>query len=310
MVKPVYVFSGFLDSGKTRAIKETLYDPRFNEGEPTLIIAFEQGDIEYDEKFLKFTNSTVIYMDSIKELTIQKQKEIDKQYKFDRLFIELNGMEDDNILYNEIGFIKNWELAQTLTTVDASSFNLYMTNMRQFLYNHVKNAEVVILNRSDDVDKRYLRNNLKSINTRLEIIYEDAQGNVSNKLDEDLFDLSKDLYIEDIDYGLWYMDAVDNAQKYDNKTITLKVKYVDEVKEYSNVVIMGRKAMVCCAQDIQNIALTFVNIKKKDIDVDKYYLVTGRIHVLDDEEGYKTCVVYATDFKLAEDPQEELVTFN
>ena len=310
MVKPVYVFSGFLDSGKTRAIKETLYDPRFNEGEPTLIIAFEQGDIEYDEKFLKFTNSTVIYMDSIKELTIQKQKEIDKQYKFDRLFIELNGMEDDNILYNEIGFIKNWELAQTLTTVDASSFNLYMTNMRQFLYNHVKNAEVVILNRSDDVDKRYLRNNLKSINTRLEIIYEDAQGNVSNKLDEDLFDLSKDLYIEDIDYGLWYMDAVDNAQKYDNKTITLKVKYVDEVKEYSNVVIMGRKAMVCCAQDIQNIALTFVNIKKKDIDIDKYYLVTGRIHVLDDEEGYKTCVVYATDFKLAEDPQEELVTFN
>lgn len=310
MVKPVYVFSGFLDSGKTRAIKETLYDPRFNEGEPSLIIAFEQGDIEYDEKFLKFTNSKVIYMDSIKDLTIKKQKEIDKNYDFDRLFIELNGMEDDNILYDEIGLINNWELAQTLTTVDASSFNLYMTNMRQFLYNHVKNAEVVILNRSDNVDKRYLRNNLKSINTRLEIIYEDKQGNVTNKLDEDLFDLSKDLYIEDIDYGLWYMDAVDNAKKYDNKIITLKVKYVEEVKEYDNVLIMGRRAMVCCAQDIQNIALTFVNIKKKDIDINKYYLVTGRIHVLDDEEGYKTCVVYATDFKQAEDPVEELVTFN
>lgn len=310
MVKPVYVFSGFLDSGKTRAIKETLYDPRFNEGEPSLIIAFEQGDIEYDEKFLKFTNSKVIYMDSIKDLTIKKQKEIDKNYDFDRLFIELNGMEDDNILYDEIGLINNWELAQTLTTVDASSFNLYMTNMRQFLYNHVKNAEVVILNRSDNVDKRYLRNNLKSINTRLEIIYEDKQGNVTNKLDEDLFDLSKDLYIEDIDYGLWYMDAVDNAKKYDNKIITLKVKYVEEVKEYDNVLIMGRRAMVCCAQDIQNIALTFVNIKKKDIDINKYYLVTGKIHVLDDEEGYKTCVVYATDFKQAEDPVEELVTFN
>ena len=310
MVKPVYVFSGFLDSGKTRAIKETLYDPRFNEGEPSLIIAFEQGDIEYDEKFLKFTNSKVIYMDSIKDLTIKKQKEIDKNYDFDRLFIELNGMEDDNILYDEIGLINNWELAQTLTTIDASSFNLYMNNMRQFLYNHVKNAEVVILNRSDNVDKRYLRNNLKSINTRLEIIYEDKQGNVTNKLDEDLFDLSKDLYIEDIDYGLWYMDAVDNAKKYDNKIITLKVKYVEEVKEYDNVLIMGRRAMVCCAQDIQNIALTFVNIKKKDIDINKYYLVTGKIHVLDDEEGYKTCVVYATDFKQAEDPVEELVTFN
>ena len=309
MIKPVYVFSGFLDSGKTRAIKETLYDPRFNEGEPTLIIAFEQGDIEYDDKFLKITNSNVVYLDSVNELTIEKQKQLDKEYDADRIFIELNGMEDDNILYNN-GFISKWELAQTLTTIDASKFNLYIANMRQFLYNHVKNAEVVILNRSDDVDKRYLRNNLKSINQRLEIIYEDQYGNVTNKMNDDLFDVSKDLFIEDLDYGLWYMDALDNAQKYDGKTITLKVKYVDEVKEYQNVLIMGRKAMVCCAQDIQDIALTFVNVKKEDIDVNKYYYVTGVGHCLDDEEGNKTVVVYASEYKEAESPREELVTFN
>ena len=45
MIKPVYVFSGFLDSGKTSAIKEVLYDPRFNEGESTLIIVMEEGKI-------------------------------------------------------------------------------------------------------------------------------------------------------------------------------------------------------------------------------------------------------------------------
>ena len=48
-MKPVYVFSGFLDAGKTSAIKESLLDPGFNQGETTLIIAFEQGDEEYDE---------------------------------------------------------------------------------------------------------------------------------------------------------------------------------------------------------------------------------------------------------------------
>ena len=54
MVKPVYFFSGMLDSGKTRAIKETLYDERFNEIEDfNLIIALEHGDEEYDNKFLK-----------------------------------------------------------------------------------------------------------------------------------------------------------------------------------------------------------------------------------------------------------------
>ena len=130
MIKPVYVFSGFLDSGKTQAIKETLYNPRFNEGEATLILCFEQGDVEYDEKFLKFTNTQVLYMDSIRDLTIEKQKQIDKEYRFERVFIELNGMEDDNILY-DTGFISKWELAQTLTTIDASKFSLVKFSLVQ-----------------------------------------------------------------------------------------------------------------------------------------------------------------------------------
>ena len=309
MNKPVYVFSGFLDSGKTQAIKETLYNPNFNEGEPSLIICFEQGDVVYDDKFMKITNCQVIYMDSVNDLTIEKQKEIDKKYDADRIFIELNGMEDDNILYNN-GFIKNWELAQTLTTIDASTFNMYLTNMRQFVYNHVVNAECIILNRSDNADKRYLRNNLKSINQYVEIIYEDANGNVSNKIEDDLFDVSKDLFIEDIDYGLWYMDCVDNPEKYDNKVITLKMKFVEDIKEYTNALIMGRRAMVCCAEDITNIALSCVDIDKEKIDKEKYYYLTGKLHAIRTPEGDKTCVLYVTDVKDAEAPKEELVTFN
>ncbi|MBR5341175.1 MAG: hypothetical protein IK151_04530 [Erysipelotrichaceae bacterium] len=309
MIKPVYVFSGFLDSGKTQAIKETLYNPRFNEGEASLIICFEQGDVEYDEKFLKSTNSQVIYLDSVKDLTIEKQKEIDKQYKVDRIFIELNGMEDDNILY-DTGFISNWELAQTLTTIDASKFSIYLTNMRQFLYNHVVNAEVVILNRSDDVDKRYLRNNLKSINQYIELIFEDKDGNVTNKIEDELFDTSKDLEISDMDYGLWFMDAIDNPMKYDKKNLTIKVKYAGEIKEYDNVLIMGRKAMVCCAQDITDIALPCINLHAEDIDKDKYYTLSGEVRCIKNSEGIKICTLNVKSFKEAEAPKDELVTFN
>lgn len=309
MNKPVYIFSGFLDSGKTHAIKETLYNPNFNEGESSLIICFERGDIEYDDKFLKITNTQVIYLDSINDLTIDKQKQIDKQYDFERVFIELNGMEDDNILY-DVGFIKNWEIAQTLTTIDASTFNMYMTNMRQFMYNHVVNAECIILNRSDDADKRYLRNNLKSINQFSEIIYENRDGSVSNKIEDDLFDVSKDLFIEDVDYGLWYMDCIDNTDKYDKKTVTLKMKFVEDMEEYSNALIMGRRAMVCCANDIQNIAISCVGVNKDEIKKDKYYYLTGRLHAIRTESGDKTAVLYVTETKEAEPPKEELVTFN
>ena len=187
---------------------------------------------------------------------------------------------------------------------------MYLTNMRQFMYNHVKNAECIILNRADNVDKRFLRNNLKSINQRVELIYEDANGNVSNQIDDDLFDVSKDLFIEDIDYGLWYMDALDNAKKYDGKVITLKMKYVDEIEEYSNALVMGRQAMVCCANDITDIAISCAGVEKKNIKEGQYYYLTGRLHSVKAQDGSKNCVLYVTESKEAEAPKEELVTFN
>ena len=49
---PVYAFTGFLDSGKTKFIQETMEDPRFNAGERTLILIFdalEKGTIKPED---------------------------------------------------------------------------------------------------------------------------------------------------------------------------------------------------------------------------------------------------------------------
>ena len=45
---PVYLFTGFMDSGKTSLIKDTLFDSGFNEGNKTLLIVCEDGDEEYE----------------------------------------------------------------------------------------------------------------------------------------------------------------------------------------------------------------------------------------------------------------------
>lgn len=45
---PVYLFTGFLDAGKTRFIQETLEDPEYNDGTPTLLLICEEGEEEYD----------------------------------------------------------------------------------------------------------------------------------------------------------------------------------------------------------------------------------------------------------------------
>ncbi|MGN1406030.1 MAG: GTP-binding protein [Erysipelotrichaceae bacterium] len=309
MIKPVYFFSGMLDSGKTRAIKTTLYDERFNEpGEFNLIISMEQGDEEYDKKFLKYTNSVVEYID-YKDFTREKMQQLEDEYDPSRIIIEFNGMQNDEECFKN-GFIPEWEMAQTLTTIDGSSFRLMVANLRQFMFYHIKYAEVVIINRFNNEDLVYLRNNIKGMNQRVEIIFEDENGNVTNKIKESLFDVSKPLSISDMDYGLWYMDAVDNPDKYEGCQIELNSYYIEKVKEYENVGIFGRRAMVCCAEDVQPIAFTVIDIDPEKLERNKYYHIKGKIKCLDDERGYKTCVVYADEILPQEEPADPMVYFN
>lgn len=309
MIKPVYFFSGMLDSGKTRAIKTTLYDERFNEpGEFNLIISMEQGDEEYDKKFLKYTNSAVEYID-YKDLTREKMQQLEDKYDPSRIIIEFNGMQNDEEFFRN-GFIPEWEMAQTLTTIDGSSFRLMVANLRQFMFYHIKYAEVVIINRFSSEDLVYLRNNIKGMNQRVEIIFEDENGNVTNKINQSLFDTSKPLDISDIDYGLWYMDAVDNPDKYEGCQIELNSYYIEKVKEYENVGIFGRRAMVCCAEDVQPIAFTVIDIDPDKLEKNKYYHIKGTVKCLDDERGYKTCVVYASEIAPQEEPADPMVYFN
>jgi uncharacterized membrane protein YcgQ (UPF0703/DUF1980 family) len=308
MVKPVYVFSGFLDAGKTTAIKESLLDPNFNDGETTLIIAFEQGDVEYDDDFLYDSNSVIEYLDNVTELTNEKVREFEEYYNPDRIVIELNGMQDDNLLFADAEN-SNWLIVDYLTFFDATQLKFQMMNWKQFVYNHVINSAVCYINRSDDQDLLYFRNNLKAINRQMTVVFLDNEGKVTNKIEQQLFDTSKDLVIEDDDYGLWYIDAVDDPWKYDGCQITLKMQYVETLDEYENVCVMGRKAMVCCSNDVQDAAITVAGVDPKVVSDGQFYQVSGKLKCMETPE-FTTCVLYADDFQAAEAPLDYFVNFN
>ncbi|MDY6063042.1 MAG: GTP-binding protein [Erysipelotrichaceae bacterium] len=308
MIKPVYIFEGFLDAGKTSAIIESMYDPYFNDGTKNLLIAFEDGEIGYDEKFLKYTNSEILY-ESLINFNHQRMEEIEKNYNFDRIIIEFNGM--DNILeFVNNGFIKQWELAEIMCFINSQTFNLYFTNMQQLVYNQIKVADVVIFNRYTDQDKRYLRNNLKAVNPKVQIVYENTNREIMPEKIDEIFDLSSgEINVNDLDYGLWYMDALDNPKKYENIKVTLNMKLLQDIKEYSKAAVFGRQAMVCCAADIAPIGLTCLGIDKATISENQYYKISGIIHLLDDTQGNKTCVLYVDKLTKGETPNEELVMF-
>lgn len=310
--RPIYIFNGLLDSGKTSVIKETLYDPRFNESEDrNMIIILEDGEESYDERFLHDTNSFLIKLDSLDELTLKKMQDLDK-LDFDRIILECNGLENEAKFLMEHGLINDWEIAQILTVVDASTFRRDIINLRQFMYDHFKISEVAIFNRfKNEGDYLFIRNNLKAMNPHIELIFEDEAHEIVEFADNEIFDLSQDpLIIEDYDYGLWYMDAANDPQKYENKHLSINVKFLEDLPQYEKALIMGRRAMVCCAEDIAPIGLTCVGIDKKLITKDSYYRLSGVIHCIDDEEGYKTCLLYVDKIEKGDEPKEELVTFN
>ena len=95
---PVYVFTGFLDSGKTSFIQETLEDTRFNNGERTLILQFEEGEEEFCIESYPHQN---VYLEVLDQQTVttQELEALGKKYAAERIVAELNGMQQVGDLY-------------------------------------------------------------------------------------------------------------------------------------------------------------------------------------------------------------------
>ena len=108
---PVYLFTGFMDSGKTSLITQTLQENDFGIGSRSLIIACEDGDEEYDEEALEKNKITVVGVESEEEFTEEYLKDCDETIKPDQVFIEYNG---------------TWEAAKILEILSIS-FLIFLT---------------------------------------------------------------------------------------------------------------------------------------------------------------------------------------
>lgn len=310
--KPIYLVLGLLDSGKTTFIKETLENPNFTEGERTMIISCEAGDEEYDEKFLKATNAFLVELDSIKDLTLEKMNGLEKNYDFDRIFLEANGSENMLEYLSQYGLINNWEIAQILALFDASQFKLQLANMSQFIFDILKISECTIFNRfSNRDDYVFFRNNVLAVNPKTELIFENLNNEIEDFSNYRLFDLSqKHIDIRDMDYGNWYNDVAMHPDQYDGVHIGLNMKYIEQLPKYNNVFIFGRQAMVCCANDMQNLGITCIFEEKHDFDKKGYYHIEGRLKMIEDDEGYSICILYADGVRELEPLKDDLVYFN
>ena len=310
MTKPVYIINGFLESGKTEFITFTLGQPYFQIKGKTLLILCEEGENEYDPALLKKSRTDVVLIEEEEEFTPNHLIELEKQYKPARIIIEYNGMWN----CKNMTLPWYWKVEQQITTIDGSTFPMYYTNMKSLLAEHIRKSELIIMNRCDNIIEQIptYKRNIKAINQNAEIIFEDKNGEVNATLEEDLpFDVGADVIdLDDTGYGIWYIDVLDNMQRYAGKTIS----YVGMVLHPENFpkgyFVPGRMAMTCCAEDMAFLGYACKYDQADTLKQKEWVKVTAKVVIEYFEDyGKEGPVLHAISVEKTKAPKEEVISF-
>ena len=277
---PVYLFTGFLESGKTKFIQETLEDRRFCNGERTLLLVCEEGEEEYAPDQFADKNVFIRVINSQEELNAEALKRFLDETKSVRVVVEYNGMWLLDVLYGAMP--EGWMVYQEFMFADAGTFITYNANMRQLVYDKLKSCELVVFNRfNGSMDKMEFHKIVRAASRRADIAYEYVGGKVEydDIVDPLPFDLNADIVeIGDDDYAEWYRDMLEEPKKYENKTVRFKCRALVRQKMPDHTFIVGRHVMTCCVEDIQFAGLVCQWDKADTVKDDTWIILTARIN--------------------------------
>lgn len=306
-VYPVYLIAGFLDSGKTSFINGILSDG-FALEDRTMLLCCEEGEVEYDPKVLR--NVTVVAADSLEELTPEFLEAERKKCRAAQIIVEYNGMWQIQDFYVN-AMPQSWALYQIIATVEGPTFEMYARNMASLMMEKLRNADMICINRCDSGLCAALRQkNLRLVNRRADIYLERTDGESEDYMDGTVsaFDLSApEIRVSDEDYGLWYVEIMDNPQMYAGKTVVFRAMMCKPPK-YGRYFTPGRFAMVCCAEDMTFLAVACIGYDVSRIPERTWVEITAeaRVEHWDPYQGDGP-VLHVTSVIPCEKPQEEVV---
>lgn len=255
---PVYLFTGFLESGKTTFIQDALEGSDFNAGERTLLLICEEGVEEYDSDRFFGHNVFPEIIEEKEDLKAEHLDSLRKKHRVERVVVEYNGMWLLQEFFDAMP--KDWVVYQEVTFFDAGTFLQYNRNMRSLVFDKLKTAELVVFNRCvrGGFDQMAFHKEVRVANRKSMIIYEYGKDDVEPDqiVDPLPFDLNADMVeIGDDVYAEWYRDINEEPKKYDGKHIRLKGRIARGDTLHEEEFVFGRHVMTCCVQDIQFAAL-------------------------------------------------------
>lgn len=309
---PVYLFTGFLEAGKTRFIQETMEDERFDTGEKTLLLVCEEGAEEFaPEKFC--SNSVFIEtVDDEEDLEPKFLTSLLKKHSAKRVLVEYNGMWQLKSLFEALP--KNWVIAQEFMFAETSTIINYNNNMRNLVADKITTAELVVFNRySPNVDKNELHKLVRNLNTKCAIAYEYPDGSVEYDEIEDPLPFDRDadvISIEDKDYAYFYRNLSEDLEFYNGKTVKFKCVVAKNRQLKNNELVIGRHIMSCCVDDITFAGFILLGKDFKSIENREWVVVTAKIKLEHNNVyGKVGPVLYMQDIAKTSMPEEEVATF-
>ena len=308
-MKPVYVINGFLESGKTEFICFTLAQPYFQIKGKTLLILCEEGENEYDDELLRRSRTELELIEDEKDFNPTHLTELEKKHKPERIIIEYNGMWN----YKNAKLPWYWKVEQQITTIDASTFPMYYTNMRSLLAEQIRKSEMIIFNSCDGIeDLGSYRRNIKAVNPSADVIFEDSNGEIDEIFEEDLpYDLQQEtIVLDNTGYGIWYLDSMDHLERYIGKKLQFTAMVLKPDGFPKGYFVPGRMAMTCCAEDMAFLGYACEFKEAEQLEQKEWVKVTATVSK-EYWEPYKGegPMLHAISVEHAKAPKEEIISF-
>ncbi len=309
-MKPVFIINGFLESGKSEFITYTLNQRYFQIKGKTLVILCEEGEVEYTPELLKRSNSVLEVIEEEEDFTPAKLLELEKKHNPERIVIEYNGMWN----FKNMKMPWHWQIEQQITTIDGSTFSMYYTNMRSLLAEMLRNSEMIIFNRCDGLEEELnsYKRNVKAINPQADIVFEDKEGEIDTIFEEDLpFDLNSDpIVLDDMGYGIWYIDSLDRLDRYMGKNVQFVAQVMKPDGYPKDHFVPGRMAMTCCADDMAFLGHVCVYNGAELLKEQEWVKVTAKVG-----KGYwadyggEGLILTATSVVKTKAPRDKIISF-
>lgn len=308
----VYLFTGFLEAGKTSFIAETMKDPNFNDGKRRyLVLQCEEGVEELDPTDFG-ENVCFATFESEDRLTPDRLSALQKRNRADVLVVEYNGMWSLDSFYNALP--EDWLVYQEIAIIDSTTALSYNANMRQQMVDKLTSAEMVVFNRvTENTDKMALHKIVRGISRKANICYEDVSGEIEfDQIQDPLpYDINAPVIeIKDEDFAIFYRDMTEEIQKYLGKTVRFKgIIALDKSLPVAQFAV-GRHIMTCCEADIAYRGVVAKGMGSLKLKTRDWVTVEGVLN----EEYSKLYqgngpVLTVKKIELAQKPQQEVATF-